>query len=124
MTTRTNSLRYPIIILCCLLAEPLLAASPKFELHYIHKDPSWLTSVHQVVLADFDKDGDLDWTVGNAHKNPNFYWYQYKGPDNWMGETHDPMLRAFQNRDDRAIVDEELKKTHEAPKQKGKGKLE
>ena len=32
--------------------------------------------------------------------------------EEWMVQTGDPMLEAFRNRDDRAIVDEVIKKTY------------
>jgi hypothetical protein len=64
------------------VADP--AGDLGFRLHYIRRAPSWVTSVHQVTLADYDHDGDLDWTVGNVHKEPNLYWYEYRGPDEWV----------------------------------------
>lgn len=60
------------------------AAEPQFQAHYIRKSPHWVTSAHQVVLADLDKDGDLDWTVGNVHRVPNLFWYEYRTPDDWV----------------------------------------
>ncbi len=27
---------------------------------------------------------DLDWTVGNVHKNPNLFWFEYRGPEDWV----------------------------------------
>ena len=67
-----------------LLRVPSFGADPQFAFHYIRKDPQWVTSVHQVVLADLDKDGDLDWTVGNVHRGPNLFWYEYRAPDDWV----------------------------------------
>ena len=84
LKSKISRMWHLVILLCCLQPGLVLAAEPQFKLHYIRKSPSWLTSVHQVTLSDIDKDGDLDWTVGNVHKNPNLYWYEYQGPDKWV----------------------------------------
>jgi hypothetical protein len=62
---------------------PASPISANFEIHYIDESPEWVTSAQQNVLADLDNDGDLDWTVGNVHRNPNLFWYEYRGPANW-----------------------------------------
>jgi hypothetical protein len=43
-----------------------------------------VTSAQQVTLVDIDNDGDLDWTVGNVHKVPNLFWYEYRSPGEWV----------------------------------------
>ena len=60
-----------------------IGQSPLFEFHYVDKDPDWLTSAMQCTLTDIDNDGDLDYTTGNVHQDPNLFWYEYFGPDDW-----------------------------------------
>jgi hypothetical protein len=84
MSSRNARVLWLVVGLSCLGTELVSAAEPAFAVHCIRKDPPWVTSIHQVVLADIDKDGDLDWTVGNVHKNPNLFWYEYKGPEDWV----------------------------------------
>jgi hypothetical protein len=78
--------RYSILIAITVVLLPAssIAANPQFQFHYIRANPHWVTSVHQVVLADLDNDGDLDWTVGNVHRLPNLFWYEYRAPDDWV----------------------------------------
>ena len=80
------------------LAAILLAAAPAkaadsgtpptakapFVSHWIDRDPTWVTSVHQVVLADFNGDGKLDWTVGNVHGKPSLFWYECRDANDWV----------------------------------------
>ncbi len=81
----------------------LSAGSPgrpmfEFKHHFIRAEMPTDDWFHSVILADLDRDGDLDFAIASARKpqrvENNFYWYQYRGPDDWvehlvgsMGET-------------------------------------
>jgi FG-GAP-like repeat len=58
-----------------------------FQHHFIRSTMPTEDWFHSVVLADFDRDGDLDYTLASAHKSgrldDNFFWYEYRGPDDW-----------------------------------------
>lgn len=58
-----------------------------FKHHFIRSTMPTEDWFHSVTLADFDRDGDLDYTVASARKShrvsDNFYWYEYNGPDTW-----------------------------------------
>lgn len=73
-----------VIVMYCLFAVQLRSAEPNFKFHFIRENPAWLTSAHQTILVDIDNDGDLDWTVGNVHKEPSLYWFEYRGPEDWV----------------------------------------
>lgn len=51
---------------------------PQFSCHEIAK-VGW--SMGQTSLVDIDKDGDLDWVVGQSGK---MWWFEYEGPDKWL----------------------------------------
>jgi hypothetical protein len=57
---------------------------PRFECHEIADVGR---SMGQTSLVDIDRDGDLDWVVGQSGK---MWWFEYVGPDRWaqhdMGE--------------------------------------
>jgi hypothetical protein len=63
---------------------------PKFSIHRIDEIG---TQLGQTALVDVDRDGDLDWISGQAHRaGGEVWWWEYRGPDEWvrhlMGQGH------------------------------------
>jgi hypothetical protein len=56
----------------------LRAAMPRFEIHKIAEVGN---QMGQTSLVDLDKDGDLDWVVGERKRT---WWFEYAGPDQWI----------------------------------------
>lgn len=55
-----------------------------FRHHYIAREmPGQNVGIGSSVLADFDKDGDLDFAVSNRG-DTNLYWYENQGADRWV----------------------------------------
>lgn len=54
------------------------AAMPRFEVHKIAEVGH---EMGQTSLVDIDKDGDLDWIVGERTRT---WWFEYAGPDKWI----------------------------------------
>lgn len=54
------------------------AAVPRFEYHKIAEVGN---QMGQTSLVDIDKDGDLDWVVGERART---WWFEYVGPDRWI----------------------------------------
>src|SRR5512146_3268055 len=54
------------------------AALPRFEYHRIAEVGN---QMGQTSLADIDKDGDLDWVVGERART---WWFEYAGRDQWI----------------------------------------
>ncbi len=54
------------------------AALPRFEYHKIAEVGN---EMGQTSLVDIDKDGDLDWVVGERTRT---WWFEYAGPDRWI----------------------------------------
>ena len=74
--------RNPVPTLCTLAltiitCSALQAAIPQFKYHLIDKIGS---SMGQTSLVDIDKDGDLDWVVGQRGK---MWWFEYVSADKW-----------------------------------------
>ena len=87
------------------VGETTCAPTPKpsqakfdFQHHFIRSTMPTDDWFHSIALADLDRDGDLDFTIASARQphrtRDNFYWYEYRGPDDWaehligsMGET-------------------------------------
>jgi hypothetical protein len=71
-----------ILIVNCLLGATVVpetrAALPRFEYHKIAEVGN---QMGQTSLVDIDKDGDLDWVVGQSGK---MWWFEYVGPDQWI----------------------------------------
>ena len=80
---RRNVLRVSAVIVgisvFCSLAR---AEFPKFEYHQIAQIGN---QMGQTSLVDVDKDGDLDWIAGC--NGGTIWWFEYKGPDNWVRHT-------------------------------------
>ena len=63
----------------------LLAACARSELRFIHHFGDRQLegrNLGQTGLADIDRDGDLDFLVGE--QRGRIYWYEYQGPDQWL----------------------------------------
>lgn len=56
---------------------------PEFTYHTIDRIGNRLG---QTDLADIDRDGDLDWVVGEApwSGTSRLWWWEYRGPDQWI----------------------------------------
>ncbi len=57
------------------------AAMPRFDYHKIAEHGK---RMGQTSLVDIDRDGDLDWVVGQSG---TMWWFEYQGPDAW--KRHD-----------------------------------
>ncbi len=76
--------RRTAITLLIALASPLPAGDgfPTFEYHRIDTIGRQLG---QTSLADVDRDGDLDWIVGQAERaGGDVWWWEYRAPDRWI----------------------------------------
>jgi len=62
----------------CLSRSATYAAFPAFEYHLIDRIGN---QMGQTSLVDIDKDGDLDWVVGERART---WWFEYAGPDRWI----------------------------------------
>jgi hypothetical protein len=70
---------YVVLTVLVLVGGGLVqAAMPRFEYHKIAEVGN---QMGQTSLADIDKDGDLDWVVGQSGK---MWWFEYAGPDRWI----------------------------------------
>jgi len=64
-----------VICLSCSLAH---AAFPQFECYQIGRIGN---QMGQTSLVDIDKDGDIDWVVGERART---WWFEYVGPEKWI----------------------------------------
>jgi len=78
MVTQGMKLILGILMIVSLSAPSLHAKMPRFEYHRIAEVGS---RMGQTSLVDIDKDGDLDWVVGQSGK---MWWFEYVGPDKWI----------------------------------------
>ncbi len=67
-----------LVLFVCIASTPPASAMPRFEYHKIAEIGR---SMGQTALVDIDKDGDLDWVVGERGK---MRWFEYSGPDQWI----------------------------------------
>lgn len=67
-----------LILLTLAVGVSVASAMPRFEYHKIAEIGS---SMGQTSLVDVDKDGDLDWVVGQRGQ---MWWFEYTSPDQWI----------------------------------------
>jgi len=60
------------------VTSPLRAEMPRFACHQIAEVGQ---RMGQTSLVDIDKDGDLDWVVGQSGR---MWWFEYVNADNWI----------------------------------------
>ncbi len=75
----------PLVLLCVFasLPAPAQISSALFRHHYIAREiPGKPLGVGASALADFDKDGDLDFAAYNR-SDGKFYWYEQITKDQW-----------------------------------------
>ncbi|MEN6576754.1 MAG: VCBS repeat-containing protein [Phycisphaerales bacterium] len=65
-------------IVATIAAGSAQAFIPRFECHKIAEVGD---QMGQTSLVDIDKDGDLDWVVGERTRT---WWFEYAGPDRWI----------------------------------------
>lgn len=75
-----TTLFLPCLLVVLSLSTATVAADafPTFQCHEIAQVGR---SMGQTSLVDLDKDGDLDWVVGQSGK---MWWFEYQGPDRWI----------------------------------------
>ncbi|MDZ4783704.1 MAG: VCBS repeat-containing protein [Planctomycetia bacterium] len=61
-----------------LINDRCAAEMPRFEVHPI---AAWGNELGQTSLADVDRDGDLDWIVG---QHGEMRWYEFRNPKEWI----------------------------------------
>jgi hypothetical protein len=67
-----------IALIIAVLSVAACGGMPRFECHEIADVGR---SMGQTSLVDIDRDGDLDWVVGQSGK---MWWFEYVGPDKWI----------------------------------------
>ncbi len=66
------------VVMVCVSCSLVYGAFPAFEYHPIDRIGN---QMGQTSLVDIDKDGDLDWVVGERART---WWFEYAGPDKWI----------------------------------------
>ena len=82
VVSRRVRVLYSAMVAGCLFCSAVSAAFPKFEYHQIAKIGN---KMGQTSLVDVDRDGDLDWIAGCS--GGTIWWFEYRGPDNWVTHT-------------------------------------
>jgi hypothetical protein len=67
-----------LILLAWVTGASVTGAMPRFEYHKIAEIGR---SMGQTSLVDIDKDGDLDWVVGERTRT---WWFEYVSPEKWI----------------------------------------
>ena len=67
-----------LVLIVCVAGAPLRGAMPRFECHEIGRIGQ---QMGQTSLVDIDKDGDLDWVVGERTRT---WWFECVGPHEWI----------------------------------------
>ena len=71
-----------VAVICGIVAASEAGEFPAFEYHRIDNIGSLLG---QTALADIDRDGDLDWVVGeSASRGGTIWWWEYQAADRWI----------------------------------------
>ena len=66
------------VVVICVSCSLAYAAFPAFEYHLIDRIGK---QMGQTSIVDIDKDGDLDWVVGERNRT---WWFEYVGPEKWI----------------------------------------
>jgi hypothetical protein len=69
---------FAVIVVICLFCSLNYAGFPGFECYQIGRIGN---QMGQTSLVDIDKDGDLDWVVGERART---WWFEYIGPEKWI----------------------------------------
>ncbi len=73
-----ETLLLPSAVLSLVFGVSLAGAMPRFECHRIAEVGG---QMGQTSLVDVDRDGDLDWVVGERART---WWFEYVSPDQWI----------------------------------------
>jgi hypothetical protein len=72
----------------CLYLLALPALTGAFPAFTVHRIDSFGAAMGQTALIDVDRDGDLDWVVGNAshakERPAEISWWEFQSPDKWV----------------------------------------
>jgi len=82
----------PILLAACVAVSAVAARGEfHFKHHYIDADLPG-KEYGQTSLVDVDKDGDLDFITGGKDPQKHVFWFEYRGPDDWvrhvLGDNH------------------------------------
>ena len=71
-----------------IVSEPQSNPTARFEFrhHYIDRNLPG-DSYGQTSLVDVDRDGDLDFITGGRDPHRSVFWFEYRGPDEWVRHT-------------------------------------
>src|SRR3954454_7021371 len=79
------------VFVVALLTPAPTHAEMRFKHHFIDPDLPG-KEYGQTSLVDVDHDGDLDFITGGKDPQKHVYWFEYRGPDDWVrhvvGDNH------------------------------------
>lgn len=78
MRAKRRFVSIAVLTLLLTAGSAAFAAFPEFEYHRIGE---FGIRMGQTTLVDIDRDGDLDWVVGQSGK---MWWCEYRGPNRWI----------------------------------------